>query len=1102
MGGEQGVFRTRRAAMFTHDLGANPGTYDPINNLISQRQVLSYSNEGITVRHALFPVDGDIVGMSDGVEWANGALITFEGQRGSIPTALTLSVNPADPLITENSVIRVKHMDSSRGTVFNRQTNAPIDVEFDASEGKSYQIVAGKIGTAELVIQLIHNNTLIAQDRLKVHVVGADIDVDSDNDDPTDADPKRTDEEDSVEDFVGSRPANVVGMYVRTNWHDRDHDLVPDFADGFNRESALGVDDQITSKSADWGSSFDRVIIELPAGIDLTRAKVRIRYQLTHPDAIRTRGPLSSLRSINYSFTDSPDNRIRLWTQDGESPRIPLTISEGGYLIDGQQLYDALELMAVAEPAEGTRTIRLFVEGVKDSFDIAATTIQLEVFPDGNASQMLVDRVRLSVGSPLARFDWNRDANIEWTNTSDYTYPDDGQVAPERTLTYRFWKNDDEDGLWNVERPLIFDDVDEETDDEKQPDQENHETPEIDTARDLEDFVRLNLDLPSYVTRNKTAYQLGFKMLGAPQIRLFQGLSGRGYLYNERIAHNQLNVANGPNASPSILVGSDEQFVSVADYSSGLNTPDTYFIFEGVKEGKATLQIRIYDVSSGSRVLVAEDRQWVSIDRIENFYEVFSVGGDAQQDQGPNMVYQKPADSYTFPKPDAQYPWEQDYILAVHGYQNDDYTKKVWFMETMVKRLWHLGYRGRFGLYSWPAMIDSGGIFTPQHYDDSDFNAWRSGYGLRLLLRHLNERDDGAYSGRIRIYGHSQGNVVIGQSLLPEQRITVSARPGSTIQLSHRVVDTPMDEPGEALPAYHEESSDPEATIVTVSSDPVSIRQQLADAWNGSANQLLDRTRLVERNEPGLPAYLYPEVASEPGQQAIVPMILDHNIISGSATVDISVNPRQMVALYIASQAAIAAHCWDPRAVGRTDPPIEEFDPSTPNVRKLFPGYPSASQQRHYFKNVEDTGAYAGSFYRYFNPQDNAVGFYWEVTNRNKPDVQYVYSTLFGGRFSRAHPSVAFLTFPSDTFEIFSYAAEARSRGLGVERGVGRLFSGHGFNMETHWGFNDDPAHHSYQFFYNLSKDSGVGDNARGINWRYWLQVATDFGLPNSTITP
>ncbi len=103
-------------------------------------------------------------------------------------------------------------------------------------------------------------------DTVTIHVVQADLDIDSDNNDGRQA-PQRSEQEEQLEDELG-----VTGKLIDVNCDDADHDGIPDFADGYDldasREFAYGSyadDDQVTDDRA---TGFVPLVIQLPDQVD------------------------------------------------------------------------------------------------------------------------------------------------------------------------------------------------------------------------------------------------------------------------------------------------------------------------------------------------------------------------------------------------------------------------------------------------------------------------------------------------------------------------------------------------------------------------------------------------------------------------------------------------------------------------------------------------------------------------------------------------------------------------------------------------------------------------------------------------------------------
>lgn len=110
------------------------------------------------------------------------------------------------------------------------------------------------------------------------------------------------------------------------------------------------------------------------------------------------------------------------------------------------------------------------------------------------------------------------------------------------------------------------------------------------------------------------------------------------------------------------------------------------------------------------------------------------------------------------------------YILHVHGWNMERWEKDR-YAETAYKRLYWQGYQGRFGSFRWPTRDKFGGnsavenyfdaVVFPQHYDNSEFNAWKSASRLRDLLVKLNAR----HPNQVHLLAHSMGNIVAGEAL-------------------------------------------------------------------------------------------------------------------------------------------------------------------------------------------------------------------------------------------------------------------------------------------------------------------------------------------------
>jgi hypothetical protein len=112
---------------------------------------------------------------------------------------------------------------------------------------------------------------------------------------------------------------------------------------------------------------------------------------------------------------------------------------------------------------------------------------------------------------------------------------------------------------------------------------------------------------------------------------------------------------------------------------------------------------------------------------------------------------------------------DKQVIIHLHGISNKDW---VWRSnaDTMFKRLYWAGYRGRFASFRWscgylfPDVINPFQIIRPQ-FNRSDFYAYKSAAGFKAYVNYLkNARRTAGYS--INVFAHSQGNQVASEAMV------------------------------------------------------------------------------------------------------------------------------------------------------------------------------------------------------------------------------------------------------------------------------------------------------------------------------------------------
>ena len=358
--------------------------------------------------------------------------------------------------------------------------------------------------------------------------------------------------------------------------------------------------------------------------------------------------------------------------------------------------------------------------------------------------EALARQATLYVPDLLIAADADRDGIVNTTNRTDRTSANE---------PFTFWINDDSDSG--------SDDTAEDLD--PSANVLNRSNATIDGLRDLEDFTRLHFrveGLPGNFLTNanmRTRIYLT-NLTGTPSLRLFRTTEANGgaaYLTNESTATFQLALgAYGllTNGTPLTLLGSEWK-------SSGSNRFFLPTIFEGFSTGRCVI---VFAIASNTGPDIAVSRPFhLELRKAESMYEHWTVGDSHTipwLQVGTKAT--NTTDSAVFGAP--QRNEQMDYILFVHGWRMQPWERRA-FASTSYKRLWQLGYKGRFGFFSWPTeWVSPAGLpFDPQNYDRSERISYWSASGLQRLLVDLNRM----YPARVRVMAHSMGNIVVSEAL-------------------------------------------------------------------------------------------------------------------------------------------------------------------------------------------------------------------------------------------------------------------------------------------------------------------------------------------------
>jgi len=177
-----------------------------------------------------------------------------------------------------------------------------------------------------------------------------------------------------------------------------------------------------------------------------------------------------------------------------------------------------------------------------------------------------------------------------------------------------------------------------------------------------------------------------------------------------------------------------------------------YYLFEGSGIGFGELVLR---VQRGTNVL-AETSAWIDLHDVRDLYERSYI----------NVVTStNPVDLWTstnwVENPSSGAADEDSNIIVyVHGFDN---TMSSWLVrsDTVFKRLYWAGYRGKFASIRWPCKLLPPKSLDPFSYNLSELYAFKSAYGLREYLNQLRVRFP---AHRLHIFAHSQGNAVASEA--------------------------------------------------------------------------------------------------------------------------------------------------------------------------------------------------------------------------------------------------------------------------------------------------------------------------------------------------
>ncbi len=383
---------------------------------------------------------------------------------------------------------------------------------------------------------------------------------------------------------------------------------------------------------------------------------------------------------------------------------------------------------------------------------------------------------------PELGVDANRDGRIRLA-TDDSTDVTTGDTP------FRFWLNEgvDESGAEGeqTKEPGSFGTV------------HDYQGDRISLRRDLEDWAAVRLSIPAALVSPRMLLPLTDPASGLvarlewnagaspatgtvrPTVRFVAAARpGKEYLRDAVVAAQQIEgdqgkvigqvSAEGACAIPAGL------WQAQADGRLEAN-----LLLEGAAPGQGELTLALYH---NTQRLSAAGGLHVQIRRLQDMYEHWTANADDTDVRGVPISTEplhplgpNPAPfEFSVRDPGLSLPSDpegNEYILFVHGWRMKPWERRA-FAETAAKRLYQLGYRGKFGFFSWPtewvnldvwyaAIVNA--LADPDHYDRAEVVARTAGHGpLARLLLNLR----GKYgASHVHVFAHSMGNVVVSEAL-------------------------------------------------------------------------------------------------------------------------------------------------------------------------------------------------------------------------------------------------------------------------------------------------------------------------------------------------
>lgn len=346
---------------------------------------------------------------------------------------------------------------------------------------------------------------------------------------------------------------------------------------------------------------------------------------------------------------------------------------------------------------------------------------------------------------------------------------------------FRFWVNEDDDSAGE---------------DHPSSNQKDYNSNALVSKRDLEDFTRLHVHFGGLEEAIESgAIKVGFEWRDTagttPKIKLLRAkTAGLEYLQSESTA-DSMTVSPFRDVLGEVIPGPPlfmptGFWTRTSPYGNVPTTlPAARFLLEGGGEGgQGQLILSFW---KGNQRIAEGPGVYIKLLSVRKMYERGKVAPPYDEAShipdpwdNPNPIpLDAVSDAFNWP-PDIDPNAEAKTIVFIHGWRMP-YREYLTWADSTFKRLWQLGYKGRFYAFRWPTFSgdDDGlpnlegvlpivpmppdGAFT---YNPSEYRAWLSGAALANFVNAL-PNANARY-----LIAHSMGNVVAGSALLNGMQVT------------------------------------------------------------------------------------------------------------------------------------------------------------------------------------------------------------------------------------------------------------------------------------------------------------------------------------------